>query len=178
MYIYIFNAVIEFRRSARNIFKAFFVLPQRRFKNASADFKALSRGRDFHAGARLWRNNRTRFFSRRREISTFFWIFSREHTVCPGFENSTGTLGRGGGGPFSNLILMRYSLGMPETSLSGRNTRIARNVRRSISRCMPAENAVMILLQKHTHPATLYYFLLYYTNTHATLITVLKLLGH
>lgn len=67
---------------------------------------------------------------------------------------------------------MRYSLGMPETSLSGRNTRIARNVRRSISlpsECMPAENAVMILPQKHTHPATLYYLLLYYTNAHATL---------
>lgn len=71
-----FNAVIEFRRSARNIFKAFFFLPQRRFKNASADFKALSRGRDFHAGARFsWRNNRTRFFSRRREILTFFFFF-------------------------------------------------------------------------------------------------------
>lgn len=64
-------------------------------------------------------------------------------------------------------VLVRYSLGMPETSLSGRNTRIARNVRRSISRCMPCENAVMILPQKHTHPATLYYLLLYYTNTHA-----------
>lgn len=66
-------------------------------------------------------------------------------------------------------VLVRYSLGMPETSLSGRNTRIARNVRRSISRCMPCENAVMILPQKHTHPATLYYLLLYYTNTHPTL---------
>jgi len=66
-------------------------------------------------------------------------------------------------------VLVRYSLGMPETSLSGRNTRIARNVRRSISRCMPCENAVMILPQKHTPPATLYYLLLYYTNTHATL---------
>lgn len=66
-------------------------------------------------------------------------------------------------------VLVRYSLGMPETSLSGRNTRIARNVRRSISRCMPCENAVRILPQKHTHPATLYYLLLYYTNTYATL---------
>lgn len=69
----------------------------------------------------------------------------------------------------SNLYLVRYSLGMPETSLSGRNTRIARNVRRSISRCMPCENAVRILPQKHTHPATLYYLLLYYTNAYATL---------
>lgn len=72
------------------------------------------------------------------------------------------------------FVLVRYSLGMPETSLSGRNTRIARNVRRSISRCMPCENAVMILPQKHTHPATLYYLLLYYTNTHATLILILR----
>jgi len=66
-------------------------------------------------------------------------------------------------------VLVRYSLGMPETSLSGRNTRIARNVRRSISRCMPCVNAVMILPQKHTHPTTLYYLLLYYTNAYATL---------
>lgn len=66
-------------------------------------------------------------------------------------------------------VLVRYLLGMPETSLSGRNTRIARNVRRSISICMSFENVVKILLQKHTHPATFYYLLLYYTNTYATL---------
>lgn len=72
---------------------------------------------------------------------------------------------------------MRYSLGMPETSLSGRNTRIARNVRNvsiwslfsDLMIIAIAGNIVMILLQKHTHPTTLYYLLLYYTNTHATL---------
>lgn len=63
---------------------------------------------------------------------------------------------------FPISVLMRYSLGMPETSLSGRNTRIARNVRRSISRCMPCENAVMILPQKHTHPP---HFTTYYSIT-------------
>lgn len=63
---------------------------------------------------------------------------------------------------FPISVLMRYSLGMPETSLSGRNTRIARNVRRSISSCMPCEHAVMILPQKHTHPP---HFTTYYSIT-------------
>lgn len=66
-----------------------------------------------------------------------------------------------------SVLLMRYSLGMPETSLSGRNTRIARNVRRSISRCMPAENAVMILPQNtHTPPHfTTYYSIILILTT-------------
>lgn len=70
-------------------------------------------------------------------------------------------------------VLMRYSLGMPETSLSGRNTRIARNVRRSISRCMPCENAVMILPQNtHTPP----HFTTYYSIT--LILTLLKYLNY
>lgn len=69
--------------------------------------------------------------------------------------------------------MMRYSLGMPETSLSGRNTRIARNVRRSISRCISCENAVMILPQNtHTPP----YFTTYYSITN--ILTLLKYLDY
>lgn len=52
---------------------------------------------------------------------------------------------------------------MPETSLSGRNTRIARSVRRSISTFMPCGNAVMNLPQTYTHPRP--HFTTYYSIT-------------
>lgn len=69
---------------------------------------------------------------------------------------------------------------MPETSLSGRNTRIARNVRRSISRFMPCGNAVMNLPQTYTHPRphfTTYYSitLIHYLSTTDKLATSLYL---
>lgn len=71
------------------------------------------------------------------------------------------------------IVLKRYSLGMPETSLSGRNTRIARNVRRSISSSMPCENAVMNLPQNtHTPP----HFTTYYSIT--LILTLLKYLSY
>lgn len=83
--------------------------------------------------------------------------------------------GIGGG-----LIEALYSLGMPETSLSGRNTRIARNVRRSISTFMPCGNAVMNLPQTYTHPRphfTTYYSitLIHYLSTTDKLATSLYL---